>query len=160
MVQLLVGEGIGYPLQCSWASLVAQLVKNLPAMWENWVWSWVGKIPWRREQLPIPVFWSGEFHGLYSPWSQKESDTTEWLSFHFTSSLPYTPSKEFYPSTPPIYDVLIPESQFKESVSWSHFRYQLMYQSSSQQKKDLGWAFIYRVTDNKSLSGVKGDHHK
>ena len=31
------GEGIGYPLQCSWASLVAQLVKNPPAMWETWV---------------------------------------------------------------------------------------------------------------------------
>ena len=31
------GEGIGYPLQCSWASLVAQLVKNLPAVWETWV---------------------------------------------------------------------------------------------------------------------------
>ena len=31
------GEGIGYPLQCSWASLVAQLVKNLPAIWETWV---------------------------------------------------------------------------------------------------------------------------
>ena len=30
------GEGIGYPLQYSWASLVAQLVKNLPAMWETW----------------------------------------------------------------------------------------------------------------------------
>ena len=30
-------EGIGYPLQYSWASLVAQLVKNLPAMWEIWV---------------------------------------------------------------------------------------------------------------------------
>ena len=29
------GEGIGYPLQCSLASLVAQLVKNLPAMWET-----------------------------------------------------------------------------------------------------------------------------
>ena len=28
------GEGIGYPLQYSWASLVAQLVKNLPEMWE------------------------------------------------------------------------------------------------------------------------------
>ena len=39
------GEGIGYPLQYSWASLVAQLVKNLPAMWETWVRSWVGKIP-------------------------------------------------------------------------------------------------------------------
>ena len=30
-------EGIGYPLQCSWASLVAQLVKNLPAVRETWV---------------------------------------------------------------------------------------------------------------------------
>ena len=32
------GEGIGYPLQYSSASLVAQMVKNLPAMWETWVW--------------------------------------------------------------------------------------------------------------------------
>ena len=31
------GEGIGYPLQYSWASLVAQLIKNLPAMGETWV---------------------------------------------------------------------------------------------------------------------------
>ena len=31
------GEGIGYPLQYSWASLVAQLVKNLSAMWETWI---------------------------------------------------------------------------------------------------------------------------
>ena len=31
------GEEIGYPLQYSWASLVAQLVKDLPAMWETWV---------------------------------------------------------------------------------------------------------------------------
>ena len=31
------GEGIGYPLQYSWASLVTQLVKNLSAMWETWV---------------------------------------------------------------------------------------------------------------------------
>ena len=31
------GEGIGYPLQYSWASHVAQLVKNPPAMWETWV---------------------------------------------------------------------------------------------------------------------------
>ena len=30
-------EGIGYPLQYSWALLMAQLVKNLPAMWETWV---------------------------------------------------------------------------------------------------------------------------
>ena len=31
------GEGVGYPLQYSWAALVAQLVKNLPAMWQTWV---------------------------------------------------------------------------------------------------------------------------
>ena len=39
-----------------------------------------GKIPWRRKRLPTPVFWPGEFHGLYSPWGHKESDTTEWTS--------------------------------------------------------------------------------
>ena len=38
---------------------------------------WVGKIPWRRERLPTPVFWPGEFHGLYSPRGRKELDTTE-----------------------------------------------------------------------------------
>ena len=31
------GEDIGYPFQFSWASLVAQMVKTLPAMWETWV---------------------------------------------------------------------------------------------------------------------------
>ena len=33
------GEGKGYPLQYSWAFLVAELVRNLPAMQETWVWS-------------------------------------------------------------------------------------------------------------------------
>ena len=31
------GEGIGYPLQYSWASLVTHLVKNSPTMWETWI---------------------------------------------------------------------------------------------------------------------------
>ena len=51
--------------------------------------TWVGKIPWGREQLPTPVFWPGEFHGLCSPWGHKDSDTTERLSCHFI--LPQTP---------------------------------------------------------------------
>ena len=38
---------------------------------------WVGKIPWRREWLPTPVSWPGEFRRLYSPRGRKESDTTE-----------------------------------------------------------------------------------
>ena len=33
-----------------------------------------------------PVFWPGEFYQLYSPWVRKESDTTERLSLHFTST--------------------------------------------------------------------------
>ena len=49
-------EGIGYPLQYSWASLVAQLVKNPPAIQETWVRPWVGKFPWRMDRLHTPVF--------------------------------------------------------------------------------------------------------
>ena len=41
---------------------------------------WVGKMPWRREWLPTPVFWPGEVHGLYNPWGHKELDMTERLS--------------------------------------------------------------------------------
>ena len=61
------GEGIGYPLQYSWASLMAQLVKNPPTMWETWVRSLGWENPWRRERLPTPVFWPGEpdiVHGI------------------------------------------------------------------------------------------------
>ena len=43
-------KGIGYPLQYSWASLVAQLVKNLPAMWETWVQSLGWKDPLEKGQ--------------------------------------------------------------------------------------------------------------
>ena len=46
--------------------LVAQMVKNSPAMWETWVQSWAGKIPWRRKWQPTPVFLPGE-----SPWTEK-----------------------------------------------------------------------------------------
>ena len=55
-----------YLLRKKWASLLAQLLKNAPSMQETWVQSWVRKISWRRERLPIPVFWPGEFHGLYA----------------------------------------------------------------------------------------------
>ena len=70
---------------CFGASLVAQMVKNPPAMQESWVWSLVGKISWRRECLPIPILLPGEFQGqrslvAYSPWGCKELDMTEWLT--------------------------------------------------------------------------------
>ena len=62
------GEGIGYTLQYSWASLVAQLVKNLPAMRETWVRSELGRSPGEGKGYPLDtsgIFWPGEFHGLF-----------------------------------------------------------------------------------------------
>ena len=77
------GKGIGYPLQYSWTSLVAQLVMLQLARQDPWV----GKIPWRRERLPTAVFWPREFHELYIPWGCKESDTTEQLSLSLVTKL-------------------------------------------------------------------------
>ena len=79
------GEGIGYPLQYSRALLVAQMVENLPAMQETWIWSLDWEDPLRWERLPTPVFLPGESHEQrslegYSPWGCKESGTTEQLS--------------------------------------------------------------------------------
>ena len=63
-------------------TLPASLVAQLPQCGRPGFNSWVRKIPWRRERLPTPVFWPGEFPGL-SPWGHKESDMTERLSLHF-----------------------------------------------------------------------------
>ena len=59
------GEGIDYPHQYSWASLVAQLIICLQCRKPGFD-PWVGKIPWTRERLHTPVFWPGEFHELYN----------------------------------------------------------------------------------------------
>ena len=48
------------------AFLVAQSVKNLPAVQEIWVQSWIRKIPWKRKWQPTPVFLPGE-----SPWTEE-----------------------------------------------------------------------------------------
>ena len=47
-------------------SLVAQMVKYLPVMWEAWNNPYIGKIPWKRAWQPIPVFLPGE-----SPWTEE-----------------------------------------------------------------------------------------
>ena len=73
------GEEIGYSLQYSWASLVAQLVKNPPVMKETWVGSlgW-GDSPGERKGYPLQ--YSGLENSMDYPWGHKESDTTERLS--------------------------------------------------------------------------------
>ena len=68
------------------ASLMAQTVKNLPAMQEILCSiPELGKSPGEGNGQPTPVFWPGEFHGLYSTWGRKESDMTEQLSLLFVS---------------------------------------------------------------------------
>ena len=70
-------------------------------MFDPWVW----KIPWRREWLPTPVLFPGEFHGKrslagYSLLGHKESDTTQWLTLDslglstifWETSMPWEPS--------------------------------------------------------------------
>ena len=44
----------------------------------------VGKIPWKRERLPTPVFWPGEFHGLYNPWGRRVGH--DWVTFTWISN--------------------------------------------------------------------------
>ena len=79
LVGIIEGSGGG-------ASLVAQIVKNLPAMQETWVRLLGWDDPWRREWKPTPVILPGEFHGQRklvgcSPWGHKESDLTEQLTY-------------------------------------------------------------------------------
>ena len=73
-------------LQVSNILKVAQMVENPPAVQETWA----GKIPWRREWQPIPVFLLGESHGQEgmmgpSPWCPEQLGTTEWM-FKFSEA--------------------------------------------------------------------------
>ena len=76
------GEGEGYPLQYSWASLVAQLVKNLPAMQGTWLWSldWDDTLEKGKSMHSSILAWRIPQTIPSSPWGHKESDTTEPLS--------------------------------------------------------------------------------
>ena len=73
-------EGIGYPLQYSWVSLMGQLVKNLPAMWETLVPSLVWEDPPEKGMAThssilawrIPMNrggWQGIVHGVTNGWT-------------------------------------------------------------------------------------------
>ena len=78
------GEGICYPLQYSWASMVAQMVKNPTAMWETWVWSlgwedpleegmatWSSILAWRISR-DIGA-WPATIHGVAQSQTQLSS---------------------------------------------------------------------------------------
>ena len=125
----------GFPNTIYWrASLVAQIVNNLPSRLETWVWSLGRKIPWRRKWQPTPVLLPGKSHGWtslvgYSPWGCKESDTTERLHFHFLDelhpTLPFTPQPVSYPIPDPrspaiSHPIPDPGSPANRSPNFSH----------------------------------------
>ena len=67
---------IAFYFSHAWVSLVAQLIKSPPVMQETLVQSLGWEDPLEKGKATTPVFWPGEFHGLYSPWGGKESDMT------------------------------------------------------------------------------------
>ena len=81
------GEGVIYSLQYFGASLVAQMVKNLPAMWESCVGTGLGRSPGGGHDNPLQYSCMKNPHGQrsqmsYSPWGHKELGMTEQLSRH------------------------------------------------------------------------------
>ena len=71
------GERIGYPLQHSWATLVAQLVKNLPAMGETWVQS----LGWEDPQEKGKVIHSSILTWRI-PWTVQSMGSQSWTLYH------------------------------------------------------------------------------
>ena len=70
-------DGIGYPLQYYWASLAAQLVKNLPAMWETWAQSLGWEDPLEKGKATHSSTLAWRISWTVYPWGRKELDTTE-----------------------------------------------------------------------------------
>ena len=71
------GKGISYPLQYFWISLVAQLVKNPPAVWETWVPSLGWEDPLEMEKATHSSILAWRIPWTDSPWCHKELDTIE-----------------------------------------------------------------------------------
>ena len=82
-----------------WASLVAQMVKNLPVVWETRVWSLGREDPLEKEMathssiLAWRIPWKEE-PACYNPWHCKELDMTEWVTDTYTCTC--TPIPPFY----------------------------------------------------------------
>ena len=108
---------------CSWCvSLVTQMVKNLPAVQENWVWSLGWEDPLEKGMAPHSVFLPEEFHGQrswagYSPWGHKKSDMTRWLTtFHtfcYTTRRPLAkPSQGKWDRWPDFFNIWLKRMQW------------------------------------------------
>ena len=88
------GEGIGYPLQYFWASLLAQMVNNLPTMWETWVQSLDWEDPLEEGMKLHYSILAWRVHmdrgTWWATWCCRESDTTEWWNTAHTHTHTHT----------------------------------------------------------------------
>ena len=91
------GEGIGYPIQYSWASLVAQLVKKPPAMRETWVRSLGWEDPLEKGKATHSSILAWRMPWTLESMGSQTSDTTERLSLHFTSILQFRVINKTFP---------------------------------------------------------------
>ena len=82
MPRLWVEASSGATLDCPGSSTGKRILLQYRRPWFG---SWIRKIHWRKEQLPTPVSWPGEVHGLYSPWGHRVGH--DWATFTFTTSL-------------------------------------------------------------------------
>ena len=116
---------------------MAQLVKHLPAVQETWVRPLGWEDPLEKERLLTPVFWPGEFHGLFSPWGRKELDTTKRLSLSYIIS--------FSPLNNPQIGIIL-------TLGWP-LTYQLsfyMLNTTVNQKVLPSWN-LHSISDNQGL---------
>lgn len=133
---------------------------------------WVRKIPWRRKWQPTPVLLPGKFYGWrnligYSPWDHRESDTTEWLCFHFQSSCCWNRhiflNVSIIISSSPVFSKLVDQSNltklkgcFRVSVQFQVFcnLQDVYFQWSYFDSSHLKWAFtsiweLWKLRNNK-----------
>ena len=92
-------KGQATPLHYSFASLVTQMVKNLPAMCETWIQSLGGNIPWRRAWQPTPVSLPGEFPWTAEPGRLQSMGSQRighgWVMKHTHASFSYSNVPKF-----------------------------------------------------------------
>ena len=82
------GEGIGYPFQYLWTSLLFQMVRNPSAMQKTWVWSLDWEDPLKEGMTTYSILawripWTEEPGGLYSPWGRRVG--RDWVTKHRTT---------------------------------------------------------------------------
>ena len=112
---------------CVWkASLMAQTVKNLPAVKERWCDPWVGKSPWKSAWQPTPVFLPGE-----SPWTE-EPQFSSVVQSCLTLCNPVDCST---PGFPVHHQKTLCTSGLRRKEQWPHKRLSLWVSSSLQQRR-------------------------